>query len=176
MTVDGRGGFTATMSSNAITVLTTVTAVATAAIGGVFYAFSTFVMQGLDRTGPVDAITAMRGINAEAQTSVAFMALFAGSALLSVAVGVLAVLRAQPPGRWYLLAGAVLGVAGFVVTVAFNVPLNNRLDGLAPGGMSPTEAATEWRAYLTSWTAWNHVRTITGIAAGALMVTGVLRR
>jgi uncharacterized membrane protein len=164
------------MSSNAITALTTVTAVASAAIGGVFYAFSTFVMRGLDRTGPVDAITAMRGINAEAQANVAFMALFAGSALLSVAVGVAAVLRLQQPGSWYLLAGAVLGVVGFVVTVAFNVPLNNRLDGLAPAAMSSTEAATEWRAYLTAWTAWNHVRTVSGIAAGALMVTGALRR
>lgn len=160
------------MSTSPVAVLTCVAALAGAAAGGVFYGFSTFVMRGLDRTAPVEAITAMRGINAEAQSNAPFLALFGGSALLAIAVGVLAVLQWGRPGSAYLLAGAVLGVIGFVVTVAFNVPLNDHLAAVP----AQADAAHEWQAYLSAWTAWNHVRTVTGIAAAAVMLTGLLAR
>ena len=55
------------MTTSPVLILATTAAVCSAAVGGLFYAFSTFVMRGLDRTEPTDAITAMRGINAEAQ-------------------------------------------------------------------------------------------------------------
>lgn len=164
------------MSLNPATVLTAVAIVTSAAVGGIFCAFSTFVMRGLDRTDPVSAITAMRGINAQAQTNAPFLLLFMGSALLAVAVGVLAALRWQQPGSWLLLAGAVLGVAGFLVTAAFNVPLNNHLDTLAPQALSGADAAVEWRNYLGPWTAWNHVRTVAGLGAAGLMFAGLLQR
>jgi len=164
------------MPSQAVTAVAAVAAVASAGIGGVFYGFSTFVMRGLDRTEPAEAITAMRGINAEAQANAPFLALFMGSALLAVAVGVAAVLRWDHTGSAWLFAGAVLGVVGFAVTVAFNVPLNNHLDALAPQSLSAADAAREWRDYLSAWTAWNHVRTVSGFAAAALMVTGLLKR
>ncbi|MBO0681026.1 DUF1772 domain-containing protein [Mycolicibacterium sp. S2-37] len=164
------------MASHVSTVLTVAAIVTSAAVGGLFYAFSTFVMRGLDRTDPVSAITAMRGINAEAQANAPFLALFTGSALLAVAVGVATVLRWHQPGNGYLLTGAALGVVAFVVTVAFNVPLNNHLAGLAPAAMPAADAAAEWRAYFSSWTAWNHVRTVGGFAAAALMLTGLLQR
>lgn len=173
-TVSGAAALTAGMPTPVV-VLGSAAAITCATVGGVFYGFSTFVMRGLDRTEPVEAITAMRGINAEAQANAPFLALFLGSALLAVGVGVLAVLRWDQPGSAYLLAGAVLGVAAFVVTVAFNVPLNDHLDGLAPQQLSGADATREWRAYLSAWTVWNHVRTLSGIAAAAVLVTGLLR-
>ena len=75
------------MITSPVLVLTTAAAIGAAAVGGLFYAFSSFVMRGLDRTGPIAAITAMRGINAEAQANGVFLALFFGSALLALAVG-----------------------------------------------------------------------------------------
>ena len=48
------------------------------------YVFSTFVMSGLNRTEPVEAVTAMRGINAEANASEAFLLTYLGAAVLAL--------------------------------------------------------------------------------------------
>lgn len=151
-------------------VLASVAALASAATGGIFYVFSTFVMRGLDRTGPVEAVTAMRGLNAEANSNPAFLLFFVGSAVLALAVGVVAVTRIGQPGSWILLAGAIFGVLGFVVTMLFNVPLNNHLDQV-----DMADATTEWQSYFSTWTAWNHVRTAGGFIGAALMLAGALR-
>ena len=161
------------MNISPVVILTTVAAIGSAAVGGIFYAFSTFVMKGLDRTQPAEAITAMRGINAEAPANAPFLAMFLGSALLALAVGIVAVTRIGQPGSWYLLAGAVFGLGGVIVTMAFNVPLNNHLDGVDPAGLSAADAASQWQAYLSTWTAWNHVRTATGLVGAALMLIGL---
>jgi uncharacterized membrane protein len=161
------------MSTSPVVILTTIAAIGSAAVGGLFYAFSTFVMKGLDRTEPVEAITAMRGINAEAQANGPFLVMFMGSALLALAVGVVAVFRIGQPGSWYLLAGAIVGLGAVIITMAFNVPLNNHLDGVDPVGLSVADAAREWQAYLSTWTAWNHVRTATGFVGAALMMIGL---
>jgi uncharacterized membrane protein len=50
------------------------------------------------------------------------------------------------------------------VTMLFNVPRNNALAVLVP---ADAQAATFWSGYLSSWTAWNHVRTIAALAAAA---------
>ncbi|MEH3143327.1 MAG: DUF1772 domain-containing protein [Mycobacterium kyogaense] len=154
------------MTSSALTVVSSASAVASAAAGGMMFVFSTFVMAGLDRSGPQTAIAAMRGINATAQTNGVFLLAYFGAALLAVAMGVMAVV-ASPPGRGWLVAGAVLGVAGAVVTVVANVPLNDGLDAAAA-------TPDVWQAYLASWTSWNHVRTVTSLVAAALTMIGVV--
>ncbi len=152
--------------------LTALAAIASAAAGGMMYVFSTFVLRGLNRTGPVDAITAMRGINAAANTDAAFLLAYFGAAVLALAVGVMAALRLDEPGSVWVMVGAVFGVLTAVITIAFNVPLNNDLDGLDPVGLSAADAAREWQAYFTTWTAWNHVRTVMAFIAAVLMLIG----
>jgi uncharacterized membrane protein len=164
------------MSSSPFLVLTSAAAVGAAAVGGLFFAFSTFVMHGLDRTDATDAIVAMRGINTEAQANAPFLVMFFGTMLLALGVGIVAVLHLRQPGSGYLLAGAVLTIVAAVVTVAFNVPLNNQLAGLNPDGLSPVEAAAQWQAYRGPWTAWNHVRTVAPLAGSVLLVIGLRYR
>jgi uncharacterized membrane protein len=164
------------MNTSPVVILTALAALASAAAGGTMYAFSTFVMRGLDRTGPVDAITAMRGINTAANGSPAFLLGYFGATILAVAVVVTAVVRLTQPSSWWLLAGAVFGILGAVITMAFNVPLNNHLDAVNPDGLSPADAAREWQAYLSTWTAWNHVRTATSFVGSALMLVGLTYR
>jgi uncharacterized membrane protein len=60
--------------------------------------------------------------------------------------------------------------------MAFNVPLNNHLDTVDPAGLSLADAAREWQAYFSTWTAWNHVRTVTAIVAPVLMLIGARYR
>jgi uncharacterized membrane protein len=53
-----------------------------------------------------------------------------------------------------------------VVTIVFNVPRNNALAAVNPAS---AEGARLWAGYLTTWTAWNHVRTISALTAAALL-------
>lgn len=106
----------------------------------------------------------MRGINAEAQANAPFLLMFLGSAVLAVAVGVTAAVQIRQPGSGFVLAGAILAALAAVITMAFNVPLNNQLDAVDVDGLQATDAARTWAAYLGPWTAWNHVR-----AAGPLI-------
>jgi uncharacterized membrane protein len=164
------------MNTSPVVVLTAIAAIGSAAVGGMFYVFSTFVMRGLDRTDPVNAITAMRGINAEAQANAPFLLVFLGSALLALVVGVIAAVQLRQPGSGYLLAGAIFGTIAAIVTMAFNVPLNNHLDAVNPAGLSAADAAREWRDYLGPWTAWNHVRSLSGFVGAALLLIGLRYR
>ncbi len=164
------------MNISPFVILTSVAALASAAAAGMMYVFSTFVMRGLDRTGPVDAITAMRGMNVEANSSAPFLLAYLGTAVLAAAVGVVAVIQIRQPGSGWMLVGAIFGVLAAIITIAFNVPLNNHLDTIDPSGLSVADAAREWQAYLSTWTAWNHVRTVTAIVASALMLIGLRYR
>jgi uncharacterized membrane protein len=159
-----------------VTILSYAAAVGAAAVGGLFYAFSTFTMRGLDRAQPGEAIAAMRGINAEAQANAPFLVMFLGSALLALAVAVAAVLQLNRPGSAYLVAGAVCAVLALVVTIAFNVPLNNRLAALDPAALTASESAREWAAYYGPWTAWNHVRAVAPLLGAVLLLVGVRLR
>lgn len=164
------------MSTSPYLVVTAAAAVTSAVVGGIFYAFSTFVMSGLDRADPADAIAAMRGINAEAQANAPFLMMFVGSAALALGVGIAAIVGRSQPGSGYVLAGAVLGLVPFIVTVAFNVPLNDHLAAVDPSGLSAADATREWRAYLVPWTAWNHVRTVTPVLGSVLLLVGARMR
>ena len=54
--------------------------------------------------------------------------------------------------------------------MAGNVPMNNRLAELQPGD---AEAAAYWDEYVTRWTAWNHLRTASALAAAAVLTVAI---
>ncbi|OSC37222.1 DUF1772 domain-containing protein [Mycobacterium decipiens] len=161
------------MNMSPFVALTSLAAIASAASGGMMFVFSTFIMRGLDRTDPIEAITAMRGINAEANSNPAFLLAYFGATILALVVGVLAAIQLRQPGSWWVLVGAVFGILGAIITIAVNVPLNNHLDGVNPAGLSAADAAREWQAYFTTWTAWNHLRTVTAFVSAVVMLIGV---
>jgi uncharacterized membrane protein len=164
------------MNTSPFVILTSLAALFSAAAGGMMYVFSTFVMRGLDRTGPIDAITAMRGMNAEANANPAFLLGYFGATILALVVGVMAVVKLTQPGSWLVLVGAVFVILGAVITMAFNVPLNNHLDTVNPDGLSVADAAREWQAYFSTWTAWNHARTVTSFVGAVALLAGLRYR
>lgn len=147
-----------------------VAAVGAGLVGGVFFAFSTFVMQGLGRLPARDAARAMQEINVTAVRP-ALMTLLFGTAAVCVAAIVVGVRQwGSSPSLW-LIAGGLLYLIGTVgVTIALNVPLNDRLAAL-----DPTAAAAEWPAYLRDWVRDNHLRTLSSTAAAASFVVALLR-
>ena len=147
--------------------LTLAAALGSAAVAGVFVAFSTFVMAGLERLPPAGGMAAMQSINVTAVRA-PFMLFFIGTAVLCAALLVAAVATWGDRRAALLLAGALLYLAGNIaVTGARNVPMNDALAALDPGSGA---SAAEWSAYLESWTAWNHVRAATGLAAAAAFI------
>lgn len=142
--------------------LTLLTALGCGLVAGVFFAFSTFVMNALARLQPKEGIAAMQSINITAINPLFMLALF-GTAVACIFLAVSSVLKWHQPGAAYLLVGSLLYLIGTVlVTIAFNVPLN---DALAIAKPDSTEGANLWAKYLTNWTFWNHVRTIAALAA-----------
>ena len=45
-----------------------------------------------------------------------------------------------------------------------------------PDGLSVADAARDWQAYFSTWTAWNHARTVTSFVGAALMLVGLRYR
>jgi uncharacterized membrane protein len=142
-------------------------AVASGLLAGLYFAFSAFIMQALASIDRAAGATAMNAINRVILRS-AFMPLFAGSSLSSLLLAAIALTRWDAPGSPAMLAGGLIYFVGmFMVTMLFNVPLNNALDVTDPANES---SATTWAEYLHRWTRWNHVRTITSTAALVLFV------
>ena len=140
--------------------------VAMGLIAGAFYVFACAVMPGLARSDDRVYVEVMRNINDVIQNPV-FMLSFLGALLLT---GVAAWQgRGQSHRRWVWAALTAYALA-FLVTVVFNIPLNNGLDAAA----DPAAAREEFE---DAWVAWNVVRALLstvalGCLARALLVRG----
>ncbi|MHC0066925.1 anthrone oxygenase family protein [Nostoc sp. UIC 10890] len=149
------------------------TALGCGLVAGVFFAFSTFVMNALARLQPREGMSAMQSINITAINPLFMMALF-GTALACLFLAIASLSKWHQPDAVYLLIGSLLYLVGtVVVTIAFNVPLN---DALAIAKPDSTEGADLWARYLTTWTLWNHVRTIAAFGAAALLTSALCKQ
>lgn len=154
------------------TVLTVVAILGSALIAGVFFAFSSFVMRALSRLPATAGIEVMQVINVVVLNPI-FLGTFAGTALVSVVVAVLAGAGWGTPTAPWILAGALSYVVGtFLVTGLGNVPLNNELAAVSA---SDPAAARIWARYLDRWTFLNTVRTIAAIVAVLSFTIGLIR-
>ena len=114
-------------------------------LAGLYFAYAVSVMPALRSMDDATFTTVMNRINVVIVNPV-FLTVFLGAPALAVA------LLAWDRSPW-AIAGAALAVVTLLVTVVFNIPLNN---ALAAGG--------ERDAFETPWVLWNVVRTITGTA------------
>jgi uncharacterized membrane protein len=134
-----------------------VTAVGCVLVGGVFFAFSTFVLPALARLPSEQGTAAMRSINVFALRPPLMVALF-GTALACLVLGVATLVGDGPVT---VVLGCILYVVGVVVvTVAGNVPLNNRLEA---GEMTFAD-------YVPAWARWNHLRSVAALGAAVLVL------
>jgi uncharacterized membrane protein len=139
-------------------------ALTTAATGGVYLGFSTMVMPALRGSTATDAVGTMNRINVFAVRSV-FMVAFLGSALTCIAAAIFVLGSLPRVDAVLALLGALLGFIGFVVTIAVNVPLNNRLAQTSDG-----------QAYAGFEDRWRRANTLRGTLSllGAASLIGAL--
>lgn len=148
-----------------------------AVIGGVFSAFSEFIMSGLLRAAPAGGIEAMQHIN-RTVIRTQFVAGILLIAPLSIFLAVQGLTHVEGTARTALLiAPGIYLPTVFLMTIFGNVPMNNKLDRL---DHSDPGAEAYWRQYGRTWTRLNHFRTlgsvltavVYGVAAVSLIVSG----
>ena len=150
-----------------------VAVLAYALVGGVFLAFSDFIMRALSLTNGPGGAEAMQVINREVFRWV-FMTLFLGLAAVSLVLVVYAAVALSGPSAMLVgSAGLVYLVGCFGITIVFNVPMN---EALADMDLSQDATLTYWsRIYLPRWTFWNTVRTLACSLSAALLLVGLTR-
>lgn len=154
-----------------IVTLTLLAVLGAGLVAGVFFAFSTFVMRALAQIPAPQGIAAMQAINVTVLNPW-FLGAFVGTAVLCAAGVVVSLVRWSEPGSVYLLAGSVVYLVGCIVqTRVFHIPRNNALAALDP---SDADSAQRWTWFVSTWTAWNHVRTAASAAAAVLFAVSLL--
>ncbi len=137
-------------------------------VSGLLFAFSNFVMRALAQMPPEQGMSAMQKINVTIINPL-FLTLFLGTPLLCAILVVASILEPSSPGSMWRLGGAVAYLAGpFLITMIFNVPLNNRL-----AEAEASDAEDTWANYQLTWQRWNHLRTYLGILSILLLSVGL---
>lgn len=146
-----------------------------AAIGGVFLAFSDFIMRSFNLVPNQAGLETMQVLNVEILRSV-FIVMFMGLAAISAGILLYAWIW-MPEGAargLLMLAGLCYLVGVFAVTAMGNVPLNNRLAALQPSSAAALEF---WeQTYMTRWVTLNSVRTAACFVASGLALSALITR
>ena len=151
-------------------ILILISALGCGLIAGAFFSFSSFVMGALGKLPASQGIAAMQSINVVVINPV-FLGVLFGTAVLALILGFGAIWNLADPRAMWIAAGAGLYVIGTVlVTMVFNVPLNNALAAVDPAS---SEGAAVWADYLRTWTNWNHVRTLAALAASGAFISAL---
>ncbi len=155
-----------------IPVVGTTVLLGSALVGGIFFAFSSFVMKALAGMPSAEGIGAMQSINVVVLNP-SFLGVFMGTAVVSLGAGGLALACWGRPSAPFFLGGALFYLVGtYLVTLRGNVPLNNQLAAL-----SATDPAARdvWEHFVSRWTMWNHVRTAAAMVAALLYSLGLMQ-
>jgi uncharacterized membrane protein len=154
-----------------IPIVGTTALLGSALIGGVFFAFSSFVMKALARVPSSEGIAVMQTINIVV-INPSFLGAFFGTAILSLVLGGLGLAGWGSPSASFFLGGAFFYLVGTIlVTMLGNVPLNKQLATLS---VTETGTLEVWQHYLDRWTMWNHVRTAAAMIAALLYTMGLM--
>jgi uncharacterized membrane protein len=139
-------------------------------VGGIFFAFSNFVMKALGQAPTPEGARAMQNINVTVLNPLFFVVFF-GTGFIALIVALAAPGTWTAPGPILSRIAAALYLLGTLgVTMLFNVPLNEKL---ARTALTDTGLSETWAHYLNAWTSWNHVRTIAALLAAALFSAAI---
>ena len=155
-----------------IPVVGTMALLGSALVGGIFFAFSSFIMKALAGVPSAEGVGAMQSINVVV-INPSFLGAFFGTAVLALIAGGFALASWGSPSASYFLGGALFYLVGTIlVTIFGNVPLNNQL-----AAESATDPGIQevWQHYLDRWTMWNHVRTAAAMVAALLYTLGLMQ-
>lgn len=142
-----------------------------AVIGGVFSAFSEFIMSALLRTTPAGGIEAMQHIN-RTVIKTQFVAGILLIAPLSVLFAFYSLMVFEGAALTTLILAPIVYLPTvFLMTVFGNVPMNNKLDRV---DHTSTEAKAYWSKYVRDWTRLNHARSLGSVLTAGLYIAAAI--
>ena len=149
-----------------LTLLILTAALGAATIGGVFFAFSTFVMRALAQLPPAQGVAAMQRINVVVLNPM-FLGTFVGTAVLQGLAALLAMFGwDRRRARRCCWPAPVLYVVG-LLRRDDRLQRARATSGCGHCRRSRRLRTQYWPIYLREWTWWNHVRTAAALAAAA---------
>jgi uncharacterized membrane protein len=159
-------------TSNIILALTALT---TALIAGLFYAYSCSVNLGLKQLSDINYILAMQSINKAIQNPV-FLFSFIGTLFLLPISAYLQHNNGELNRFYLLLFATIIYLIGVILITAFgNIPLNNTLDSFSVQS-SDNQSITKARlAFENAWNNFHLIRTIASIVALILVILACLK-
>ena len=124
-------------------------------MAGLYFVFANFVMKSLSKIPPSSGIAAMQSINREILNPFFFL-IFFGTLAAGLAASFGAISFNMTRADLWAAAGTGCYGIGFLITIFFNVPLNNKLDEISASGGD--EADQVWDSYIRKWGRWNTAR------------------
>jgi uncharacterized membrane protein len=156
--------------NNATAIIAVSALLGSAIVGGVFFAFSSFIMSALGAVPKSAGIVTMQSINVVVINR-SFLGSFFMTAILSLVLFAIAVTESAAPYSPYFVAGAVSYVFGTLgLTIFGNVPLNNQHAAVTAKEPSANEL---WDRYQLRWTMLNTIRTVAALVAVVLYAIGL---
>lgn len=158
------------MTSRLTVAASLVGAIGSAVTAGVYADFSARIMPSLGRMANPAGIARMQHLNRSIEQG-PFMLAFGGAALSGGYLVYRLVRGDRSTAEILLAAGGSAYLAGLLLTMLYNVPLNNQLAAADPHAAG---SVVLWRDYLQYWTAANTVRGVLSAAAAVLLVAGLI--
>lgn len=128
-------------------------------LAGFFFAWWCSCMIGLRNVGDDTFVETMQAINRVLPNGRFAIPFFAPMVLAPVSTW-LTFADGSTTAGWWSVGATVLSIVTFVITAAWNVPLNNALEA---AGRDDDTAARD--AFEDPWTRWNDLRTATSFLA-----------
>lgn len=135
--------------------------------GGVFKAFSEFVMKGLLKAAPPSGIESMQQINKSVIRTEFVAALFTIT-VFSIAFAIYGMFALDGTVSLIIITAALIYLCSvFLMTLFGNVPMNNKLEKL---DHAAPESIEYWKYYGRAWTRLNHFRSLGSIVTAGLYI------
>ena len=146
-------------------------------VAGLLFAFAIVAMPGIEPLDDRAFLRAFQGMDRIIQNNhPLFVLVWGGSVVALLAAAVIGFVQSVGSEVWLVVAAGVVYLIGVQLpTVAVNVPLNTRLQGVMIDEVSDADAARERQAFESRWNRWNRIRALLAVIATTLLLLSLAR-
>jgi uncharacterized membrane protein len=144
-------------------------------VAGLLYSYSCSVNPGLKALPDNQYLAAMQSINAAIQNPLFFISFMGILILFPFALRHVYITQPTASFYFFIAAAALYYIAVFGVTVAGNVPLNNRLAGFPISSATAADMASMRMMFEKPWNNYHSVRTTAAILSFGCIIMAIFK-